>query len=138
MAQYRISGASAQEIAASLERAIEQGALAAGEALPSVRAIAGELGVSPTTVSAALGDLRSRGLVVTHERSRSQVSWRPPLGGALQRPTVPAGARDLASGNPDPALLPDPTPFLRRLDPPTQLYGGEPVVRELRGLAEAE
>jgi len=138
MAQYRIAGASGQEIAASIERAIERGALAPGEALPSVRAIGRELGVSPTTVSAALGDLRSRGLVVTHERSRSQVSWRPPLGGALQRPSVPAGARDLASGNPDPVLLPDPTPFLRRLEPPTQLYGGEPAVPELLALAEAE
>jgi DNA-binding transcriptional MocR family regulator len=138
MVQYRISGTSAQEIADSIERAIEQGALAPGETLPAVRALAGELGVSPTTVSAALADLRSRGLVVSHERSRSQVSWRPPLGGALQRPTAPAGARDLASGNPDPALLPDPTPFLRRLDPPTQLYGGEPAVPELLGLARAE
>ena len=138
MAQYRISGSSGQEIAAGIERAIEQGALAPGEALPSVRAIARELGVSPTTVSAALGDLRSRGLVVTHERSRSRVSWRPPLGGSLQRPSVPAGARDLASGNPDPALLPDATPFLRRLEPPTQLYGGEPAVPGLLALAEAE
>ncbi len=138
MAQYRITGTSGQEIAASIERAIEQGALAPGEALPSVRAIARELGVSPTTVSAALGDLRSRGLVVTHERSRSRVSWRPPLGGALQRASVPAGARDLASGNPDPALLPDPTPFLRQLKPPTQLYGDEPAVPELLALARAE
>jgi DNA-binding transcriptional MocR family regulator len=138
MAQYRISGTSAQEIAAGIERAIERGALAPGETLPAVRALAGELGVSPTTVSAALGDLRSRGLVVTHERSRSQVSWRPPLGGALRRPTIPPGARDLASGNPDPALLPDPTPFLRRLDAPTQLYGGEPAVPELLELARAE
>lgn len=138
MAQYRIKGHSGGEIAESVERAIEQGALAPGEALPSVRALAGELGVSPTTVSAALNDLRSRGLIVTRERSRSQVSWRPPLGGALQRPTAPAGARDLASGNPDPALLPDLTPFLRRLDPPMQLYGGEPMVPELRALAGAE
>src|SRR6188768_3689667 len=138
MAQYRISGRSAAEIAAGIEGAIEQGALAPGETLPAVRALARELGVSPTTVSAALTDLRSRGLVVSHERSRSQVSWRPPLGGALQRPTIPPGARDLASGNPDPALLPDPTPFLRRLDPPTQLYGGEPAVPELLELARAE
>jgi DNA-binding transcriptional MocR family regulator len=138
MAQYRISGKSAGEIAAGIERAIEQGALAPGETLPAVRALARELGVSPTTVSAALADLRSRGLVVSHERSRSQVSWRPPVGGALQRPAIPPGTRDLASGNPDPALLPDPTPFLRRLDRPTQLYGGEPAVAELLELAEAE
>jgi DNA-binding transcriptional MocR family regulator len=138
MEQYRITGTSGREIADSIERAIEQGALAPGEALPAVRALAGELGVSPTTVSAALGDLRSRGLVVSHERSRSQVSWRPPLGGALRRPAVPAGVRDLASGNPDPELLPDPTPFLRRLERPVQLYGGQPTVAELRALAEVE
>jgi len=138
MSQYRISGENAQEIALGIERAIEQGSLAPGEALPAVRVLAGELGVSPTTVSAALADLRSRGLVVSHERSRSQVSWRPPLGGAMQRPTIPPGVRDLASGNPDPALLPDPAPFLRRLDPPTQLYGGEPAVPELLELARAE
>jgi DNA-binding transcriptional MocR family regulator len=136
--QYRIQGGSAQEIAASIELGIEGGKLAPGETLPAVRALANELRVSPTTVASALGDLRSRGLVVTHARSRSQVSWRPPLGGALQRPTIPAGARDLASGNPDPALLPELTPFLRRLDPPTQLYGGEPVVPELLALAKAE
>ncbi len=138
MVQYRISGKSAGEIAAAIERAIERGALAPGETLPAVRALAGELGVSPTTVSAALADLRSRGLVVSHERSRSQVSWRPPVGGALQRPTIPPGTRDLASGNPDPTLLPDPTPFLRRLDRPTQLYGGEPAVPELLELAKDE
>lgn len=138
MAQYRISGRSAAEIAAGIEGAIERGALAPGETLPAVRALAGQLGVSPTTVSAALTDLRSRGLVVSHERSRSQISWRPPVGGALRRPAIPPGARDLASGNPDPTLLPDPTPFLRRLDPPTQLYGGEPAVPELLELARAE
>lgn len=138
MAQYRIQGGSAQEIASSIERAIEQGTLVPGETLPAVRVLANDLGVSPTTVAAALSDLRSRGLVVTHQRSRSQVSWRPPLGGALQRPKPPAGVRDLASGNPDPALLPGPTPFLHRLDPPTQLYGDEPVVPELRALAKAE
>jgi DNA-binding transcriptional MocR family regulator len=138
MAQYRIRGSSAHEIAGSIEQAIEQGALGPGETLPAVRALADELGVSPTTISAALSDLRSRGLVVTHERSRSQVSWRPPLGGALRRPSVPIGARDLASGNPDPELLPDPTPFMRRLERPTQLYGGEPMVPELRTLAQTE
>lgn len=135
MSQYRITGNSAQAIAASLERAIERRDLGPGDPLPAVRAIADELGVSPTTVSAAIGELRSRGLVVTHERSRSRVSWRPPLGGAVSRPAIPAGTRDLASGNPDPALLPDPTPFLGQLRGPTQLYGGDPAIAELLELA---
>jgi DNA-binding transcriptional MocR family regulator len=96
------------------------------------------LKVSPTTVSAALADLRSRGLVVTRARSRTHVSWRPPIAGAWFGPVVPPGARDLASGNPDPELLPDLAPFLRRIEPPRQLYGGEPVLPELRELAAVE
>jgi DNA-binding transcriptional MocR family regulator len=136
--QYRIAGDGAREIAASVERSIEDGALSPGDPLPSVRRLASELEVSPTTVAAALADLRARGLIVSRQRSRSYVSWRPPVGGAMLGAAIPAGARDLASGNPDPALLPKLKPFLRRLDPPRQLYGGEPVVAELRRLAEAE
>jgi DNA-binding transcriptional MocR family regulator len=44
----------------------------------------------------------------------------------------------LASGNPDPALLPNLRPFLRRIEPPQQLYGGDPVDPELLRLAEVE
>jgi DNA-binding transcriptional MocR family regulator len=138
LTQYRISGRGAAAIAASIERGIEQGALRPGDPLPAVRPLAAELGVSPTTIAAALADLRSRGLVVTRARSRSQVSWRPPVAGAWLGPAVPSGARDLASGNPDPALLPDLVPFLRRLEPPRQLYGGEPVIAELAELAAAD
>jgi DNA-binding transcriptional MocR family regulator len=136
--QYRISGKGAKEISASVERAIEEGSLSPGDPLPPVRRFAAQLGVSPTTAAAALADLRSRGLVVTRERSRSYVSWRPPVAGAWLESVIPAGARDLASGNPDPALLPNLKPFLRRMEPPHQLYGGDPVDPELLQLAEAE
>lgn len=96
-----------------------------------MRVLADELGVSPTTVAAAFRDLRSRGLLVTRSRSGAFVSWRPPVAGAVSVPAVPTGARDLASGNPDPALLPDLIPVLRRIEPPRQLYGGEPFLTEL-------
>lgn len=138
MTQYTISGQSAAEIAASVEGGIELGELRPGEALPSVRRLATALGVSPTTVAAALAELRSRGLVTTRERSRAEVSWRPPLGGGGQRAPLPAGVRDLASGNPDPELLPELAPALHRLEPPLQLYGGETVLPELERLAAAE
>jgi len=138
LAQYRISGEGAAEIAASIERAIAEGNLRPGDRLPPVRRLATELEVSPTTVAAALAELRSRGLVVTQARSRSYVSWRPPLADTWLGPVIPAGARDLASGNPDPELLPDLAPYLRRLEPPGQLYGGEPVLPQLRELASAE
>lgn len=111
-----------------------------GEPLPPVRALAAELGVSPTTVAAAFKSLRSRGLVVTRARSGAQVSWRPPLGAGapVLGASVPEGARDLASGNPDPELLPDLTPVLRRIEPSRQLYGGDPADPELLELARAE
>lgn len=51
---------------------------------------------------------------------------------------VPEGARDLASGNPDPELLPDLTPVLRSIEPPRQLYGGDPADPQLLELAMAE
>jgi len=92
-----------------------------------VRALAAELGVSPTTVSAAFRDLRSRGLVVSRSRSRTVVSWRPPVAAPSPGLSVAPGVRDLASGNPDPELLPDLAPVLRRIEPPRQLYGGDPA-----------
>ena len=136
--QYPISGKRASEIAASVERAIERGALQPGDRLPTIRRLAADLAVSPTTVASAIADLRARGLVVSRARSGSTVSWRPPVAGAWLGSAVPVGARDLASGNPDPDLLPSLKPFLRRLEPPGQLYGGEPVDSELLRLAEAE
>ncbi|HET8863596.1 MAG TPA: aminotransferase class I/II-fold pyridoxal phosphate-dependent enzyme [Solirubrobacterales bacterium] len=138
LTQYRISGRGADEIAASIERGIAEGGLRPGEQLPAVRALAAELDVSPTTVAAAFKSLRSRGLVVTRARSGARVSWRPPVAGSLSGMSVPAGARDLASGNPDPDLLPDLSPVLRRLEPPRQLYGSDPADPRLLELVEAE
>jgi DNA-binding transcriptional MocR family regulator len=138
LTQYRISGEGAGEIAASIERGIVTGALRPGEALPAVRSLAAELGVSPTTVAAAFKSARLRGLVVTRSRSGAQVSWRPPIGASLLGASVPERARDLASGNPDSGLLPDSTPVLRRIEPPRQLYGGDPADPKLLELVRAE
>jgi DNA-binding transcriptional MocR family regulator len=106
--------------------------------LPAVRLLAAELGVSPTTVAAAFKELRSRGLIVTRSRSGAHVSWRPPVAGAWFGAGAPAGVRDLASGNPDPGLLPDLAPAMRRIDPPRQLYGGDPADPRLLELVRAE
>jgi DNA-binding transcriptional MocR family regulator len=138
LTQYRIRGGGAAEIEASIERGIAEGKLSPGSPLPAVRTLAVDLGVSPTTVAAAFKSLRSRGLVVTRARSGARVSWRPPIAGSPLAPKVPTGARDLASGNPDPELLPDLAPVLRRLDPPRQLYGGEPADPGLLELARTE
>jgi DNA-binding transcriptional MocR family regulator len=125
-----IAGGSAEAIASSVEDAVASGAVRPGAAMPSVRALAGALGVSPSTVAAAYRELRTRGVVVTRDRSRTVVAHRPPV---LARPdvAVPPGVRNLADGNPDPALLPDIAAVLPTLAPPTRLYGAPPVLPAL-------
>ncbi len=96
-------------IAAGIARLIHTGELAPGDRLPTVRALAGELGVSPATVSTAWQTLAAAGLIVSRGRSGSTVraavqNWMPlryqSLDGAL------AAALDLSQGTPDPVLLP--------------------------------
>lgn len=132
--QYAITGSSVEGIAASVEAGVASGALAPGARLPSVRALAGQLEVSPTTIAAALAELRRRGVVVSRPRSGTRVAERPPVRPMRAATAVPAGVRDLALGNPDPALLPALT-FPAAV--PQRVYGGEPVDRELAELARA-
>lgn len=124
-AQYRIRGGTAAAIVRSVERGVVSGALRPGEPVPSVRALAGELSVSPSTVASAYRDLRQRGVLVSHDRSRTVVGHRPPLWGRLS-PEIPEGTVDLASGNPDPDLLPDLGPALAALTATARLYGRDP------------
>jgi DNA-binding transcriptional MocR family regulator len=134
--QYQLSGATANEISASVEHGVASGALSPGDALPSVRALAVALDVSPTTVAAALRDLRRRGVVVSRPRSGTRIGARPPLR-PRGAPVAPPGVRDLASGSPDPALLPDLAAALRDLPAPHRLYGEPPVLDELAAVAGA-
>jgi len=133
--QYQPTGTTASEIAASFESAIERGTLVAGDRMPSVRALAATLEVSPSTVASALRELRRRGLIVSHERSGSRVSERPPVAGPRGSAQVPPGVQDLASGNPDPTLLPDLNAALKRVELPQRLYGAAPAVDELLAMA---
>ncbi len=135
--QYSITGRDAATVARSIEQGVVSGRLAPGEALPSVRTLARTLGISPTTVAAAYRDLRLRGVLVTHDRSRTAVAHRPPLATRLA-PEPPEGTVDLASGNPDPALLPDLAAALGSIEPAHRLYGDEPAVEELLELARSD
>jgi DNA-binding transcriptional MocR family regulator len=135
MAQYSIHGRTARELVDSVERAVDRGELEPGQPLPSVRNLAKQVGLSPTTVAAAVAELRNRGTVVTRERSRSYVSWRPAATNAAPGPVIGADVRDLARGNPDPRLLPDLGAAIRDMPLPAQLYGGPAVVPELVELA---
>jgi DNA-binding transcriptional MocR family regulator len=130
MEHKSITGSSAVEIARSVERAVAEGRLPAGSRLPTVRGLARRLRVSPTTVAAAYRSLRGRGVLATAGRRGTRVAGKPPLRTRIGAP-VPAGVLDLAGGNPDPALLPDLAPALRRIPARHQLYGAPNPVPEL-------
>jgi len=132
-----IRGASAAEIARSVEASIHEGRLRPGQRLPAVRALAARLAVSPTTVSAAYRALRARGLVSGAGRRGTCVRGRPPLRTA-PAPLVPAGALDLATGNPAPALLAPLRAALARIDAAPHLYAEEHQLPALRRIAERE
>lgn len=137
MPQQSITGRNAREVAASVEAAVARGDLAPGDRLPSVRALASDCGLSPTTVATAIADLKRRGVVVARARSGVRVADRTALVPVAPRP-VPEGTRDLSAGNPDPALLPDVLGAFRRLDAEPRLYGADPVDPRLRAVAAAE
>ena len=126
--RYGIHGRTASELAESIETAIRGGRLAPGAVLPTVRATAAALGVSPTTVAAAFRELRGRGLVQGRSRRGTRVTERPPLPVVSAAP-VPAHLRNRSHGNPDPDLLPRIATVLPRLDLRPRLYG-EPANRD--------
>ncbi|MDR6866677.1 DNA-binding transcriptional MocR family regulator [Microbacterium resistens] len=127
-----IEGSTAGEIAESVRGRIDAGALSAGDALPTVRALADELGVNRNTVAAAYRALARAGVVVSRGRSGTVVAG-PVLTEeeGFARETV---LRDLGSGNPDPDLLP--LPVLSELDLRTPaLYGDALIDKDLRAWA---
>ncbi len=138
MKQYRIKAASAAELARSIEAAVSAGELAPGERLPSVRRLAAEVGLSPVTVAAGLAELRRRGVVISEPRRGTRVGDAPPVGAWRSALPVPAGARDLSRGNPDPALLPNLEAALAGSTFPTRLYGEIPDLPELVALARGQ
>jgi DNA-binding transcriptional MocR family regulator len=119
---------SAAELSAHLESEILAGRLAPGDRLDPVRSAAAALGLAPNTVASAYRALTERGLVIGRGRRGTFVADRRPT--FAPEPMIPDDSVDLASGNPDPALLPDIGAIVKRIDVPTTLYGEEPVLGE--------
>lgn len=118
------------------------GELEPGQLLPPIRELAVELGVNPNTVAAAYRILRERGVIETAGRRGSRVRPRPATTGReYVRVEVPEGVRDVASGNPDPALLPSLAKAFAAAaeqgDREPVLYGDDPVEPELARIARA-
>jgi DNA-binding transcriptional MocR family regulator len=100
----------AQGIAAGIGRLITAGELPVGTRLPTVRALAKELDVSPTTVSEAWRTLAAVGAIEAMGRNGTFVRQVPGPGAGQRYRRVTEGpghfAVDLSTGTPDPALLP--------------------------------
>jgi DNA-binding transcriptional MocR family regulator len=122
--QTYLTGTTAVKIAASAESAVASGKIAGGDRLPPVRDLAAHLNVSPATIAAAYRILQERGIAFAEGRRGTIIRHASPA--APPSPSLlPANVRDLASGNPDPDLLPGLAPFLRRLDGAPRLYRDE-------------
>jgi DNA-binding transcriptional MocR family regulator len=133
---YRPSGSSASELVADIEAAVRDGRLQPGAALPAVRSLAAELGLSPATVASAYRDLRIKGIARGHKRAGTRITGAPPT---APRPplVVPPGVRNLMAGSPDPALLPSfpVSEVPRAVTVSPRLYGDAPMSPELAELA---
>lgn len=130
MIQYMPQGRNASEIAADVEAALRDRRLAPGAALPPVRGLAAELGLSPVTVAAAYRELREKGIARGNGRAGTHIMGAPPIGPRPQL-TVPAGVRNLLAGSPDLALL----PALPAVTPPQRAYGDPSVTARLGQVA---
>jgi DNA-binding transcriptional MocR family regulator len=131
-----IHGRTAREIAGSVEARIRDGELRPGARLPTIRDLAAAAGVSPMTVTTAYRELRRRGLVSAAGRRGTRVSEQPPLP-VSATPLVPPGSRDLATGNPDPELLPPIAPALERFAARPRAHPFASKLDRLVELAEA-
>jgi DNA-binding transcriptional MocR family regulator len=141
--EERMAEPTARGLADAVARAVAEGVLAAGEKLPPIRTVAVQLGLSPTTVSAAWNLLSRAGTVQADGRRGTVITARQ-AGPARYRSALRGGgdlfAVDLSTGTPDPALLPDVTAALRRLKPPAEpaTYLDDPVLPELAELLRAD
>lgn len=121
----QITGRSASDIAASVRALIERGTLLPGDPLPPVRNLADDLGVNRNTAVAAYRQLTNAGVVVTRGRGGTRVADRSAV--AQEGFAADSVLRDVATGNPDPDLIPDPSRALAGMAGRPVLYG-EPVI----------
>ena len=121
-----IAARTAAEIAEAVRDLVDTGQLAPGASLPPVRAFAEQLSVNRNTVVAAYGLLVQAGVAVTRGRAGTRIVDLQPL--PQEGFTHAPGLVDIASGNPDPDLLPDATTALAQLTADEPVLYGQPVI----------
>ncbi|MGB4137795.1 MAG: aminotransferase class I/II-fold pyridoxal phosphate-dependent enzyme [Microbacterium sp.] len=126
-----ITGTTAAEIADSVRGLRDRGVLRPGTVLPPVRELAAQLGVNRNTAVAAYRQLAQAGLVLSRGRAGTVLAGHESV--AQEGYAADTVLRDVGTGNPDPALIPDPSRALATLAGRPVLYG-EPVID--RGLEE--
>lgn len=121
-----ITARTAAEIAEAVRDLVDTGQLAPGASLPPVRAFAEQLSVNRNTVVAAYGLLVQAGVAVTRGRAGTRIVDLQPL--PQEGFTHAPGLIDIASGNPDPDLLPDASKALAQLTADEPVLYGQPVI----------
>lgn len=121
----QITGRTAAEISGSIRELHERGVLAPGALLPSVRELASRLGVNRNTAVAAYRQLSQAGIVVSRGRAGTMIVEHDAV--AQEGYAADTVLRDIGTGNPDPALIPDPSAVLAGVVGRPILYG-EPVI----------
>jgi DNA-binding transcriptional regulator YhcF (GntR family) len=74
-----------RQIVEQIRAAIERGELQPEMLLPTVRQLAGDLGIAPNTVARAYADLQSDGWLVSDGRRGTRVTSKTPVGGRGER-----------------------------------------------------
>ncbi|SDJ14854.1 transcriptional regulator PtsJ [Billgrantia gudaonensis] len=118
----QITGTSAAEIFDSVRLLAQSGQLQPGQSLPPVRDLAIRLDVNRNTVAAAYKRLVAAGITVTRGRLGTVIREQPRLG-EQEGTAHDTPLHDVASGNPNPDWLPDPTEAVARMHYRPRLYG---------------
>jgi DNA-binding transcriptional MocR family regulator len=138
----RLESGTARGLANAVSRAVADGQLRDGDKLPPIRAVAAQLELSPTTVSAAWALLDRFGVIRTDGRRGTTIAVNGAKPSRYRR-ALGAGTPfrlDLSTGTPDPDLLPDIRPALRHLERTvaTSSYLDEPTLPELAEILRAD
>ncbi|HEU4566536.1 MAG TPA: aminotransferase class I/II-fold pyridoxal phosphate-dependent enzyme [Marmoricola sp.] len=134
--ESRMPDPTARGLATAVSRTIRDGALRPGDRLPPIRAVAHELALSPTTVSAAWSVLARAGTIRTLGRRGTVVADSTgPRDGRYRRALEhhASFALDLSTGVPDERLLPGLGPALQAVTTAgtPRSYLDDPVLPDL-------